>query len=135
MAGIPIKESCIDFYIGLRRYSLVIKMRSTVSDITPPRVRRSLVKFGADLSVARRKRQLTVAMMAERIGVSKNTYSRMELGAPNVAMGAYAMALFVLGFGEAFGALIDSSRDDVGLILDTQKLPQRVRIKKTAQPL
>ena len=46
-------------------------------------------------------------------------------------MGAYAMALFVLGFGEALGDLVDVRRDDHGLLLDEERLPQRVRIKKS----
>jgi len=105
-------------------------MRSSVVDVLPPKVWRSLVKFGADLCVARRKRSLTVAMMAERLGVAKSTYHRVEKGDPTVALGVYAMALFVLGFGDALGDLVDSRRDDQGLLLDAQRLPQRVRVKK-----
>jgi transcriptional regulator with XRE-family HTH domain len=90
-----------------------------------------LIKFGADLARARRKRHLTVAMMCERIGVAKSTYTRIEKGDPAVAMGAYSMALFVLGFGEALRELIDARHDDEGLIMDEARLPKRVRIKKT----
>ena len=71
------------------------------------------------------------AMMAERIGVAKSTYSRIEKGDAAVAMGAYAMALFVLGFGEVLGDVADVRRDDQGLLLDEQRLPKRVRVKKT----
>jgi transcriptional regulator with XRE-family HTH domain len=105
-------------------------MRSTVLDVLPPRVRRSLAKFGADLRTARRKRQLTTRMMAERLGVAKSTYLRAEKGDPTVSLGVYAMALFVLGFGEAFGELIDPRRDDQGLLLDADRLPERVRVRK-----
>lgn len=59
----------------------------------------------------------------------------MEQGHPAVALGAYAMALFVLGFGEAFGSLIDAGRDAEGLLLDEERLPKRVCIKKTPMPL
>ena len=74
-------------------------------------------------------------MMAERIGVANSTYTRVEKGDPTVSMGTYAMALFVLGFGEAFGDLVDARRDDEGLILDEERLPKRVRIKKVVTPL
>ena len=50
-------------------------------------------------------------------------------------MGAYAMALFVLGFGEALGDLVDARRDDQGLLLDEERLPQRVRAKKSLTSL
>jgi DNA-binding XRE family transcriptional regulator len=110
-------------------------MRSTVLDTMPPKVRRSLTKFGADIAQARKKRSLTVMMMAERLGVAKSTYLRVEKGDSTVSMGVYAMALFVLGFGDALGEIVDVRRDDQGLLLDAERLPKRVRIKKTAQPL
>lgn len=105
-------------------------MRSAVLDVLPPKVRRSLRKLGVDLSVARKKRLLTTAMMAERVGVSRSTYARVEKGDPTVALGIYAMALFVLGFGELFAELIDPRNDDQGLLLDAERLPKRVRPKK-----
>jgi transcriptional regulator with XRE-family HTH domain len=101
-------------------------MKSSVNDILPPQVRRSLAKFGADLSIARRKRRLTVAMVCERLGVSKATWQRMEKGDPTVSMGAYAQALFVLGFGAPLAGLIDQSTDEQGLLLEAERLPQRV---------
>ena len=104
-------------------------MRSAVKDLLPVQVRRSLAKFGADLSLARRKRTLTVSMMAERLGVSRATYTRVEKGDPSVALGAYAQALFVLGFGTILGDLIDQRKDDQGLLLDSDRVPKRVRIK------
>jgi len=94
-----------------------------------------LTKLGADLAVARRKRSLTTAMMAERLGVAKSTYFRVERGDPTVSMGTYAMALFVLGFGDTLGDLIDPSRDEQGLLLDAQRLPKRVRVKREPTPL
>lgn len=105
-------------------------MRSTVLDVLPPAVKRSLAKLGADLATARRKRGLTVASVAERAGISKSTYLRVEKGDPTVRLGVYAMALFVLGFGDKLGDLIDPSRDDTGLLLDEERLPKRVRMKK-----
>jgi transcriptional regulator with XRE-family HTH domain len=104
-------------------------MRSAVSDVLPARLKRSLTKFGRDLALARRKRHLTLEMMAERVGVSKATYQRVEKGDPTVTFGAYAMALFVLGFGEPFGDMADVSHDQLGLSLDVQRVPKRVRTR------
>lgn len=106
-------------------------MRSSLHDLLPPPMRRGLTKLGQDVATARRKRHFTIAMMAERMGVAPNTYRRIEKGDPTVAMGAYAMALFVLGLGGALGDLADARRDDVGLQLDEARLPKRVRVKKT----
>jgi DNA-binding XRE family transcriptional regulator len=105
-------------------------MRTSSLDAMPPRLRRSLTNFGADIAIARRKRNLTMEMLAERVGVAKATYQRIEKGDPGVSMGAYAMTLFVLGFPDALAVLVDASHDDTGLLLEAQRLPKRVRVKK-----
>lgn len=109
---------------------LILTMRSSVIDLLPPAVRRSLTKLGSDLALARRKRKLTAAMMAERVGVSKTTYRKLESGDPTVSLGAFAMALFVLGLGTTLGDLVDQRNDEQGLLLDSQRLTKRVRVKK-----
>ncbi len=53
-------------------------------------------------------------MMTERIGVAKQTYQRVERGDPTVAIGIYAMAIFVLGLGDTPFDIADSSRDKQG---------------------
>src|SRR3954467_2268474 len=105
-------------------------MRSAVLDVLPPAVRRSLAKLGRDIALARRKRRLTTSMMSERLTVSKSTYARVEKGDPTVSLGIYAMTLFTLGSGGAFGDLLDPGKDEQGLLLDTERLPRRVRAKK-----
>ncbi len=106
-------------------------MKSSLPALLPPVVAKSLVKFGQDLAIARRKRHLTIKMMAERTGVAPNTYARIERGDPKASLGVYAMTLYVLGFGGALGDLVDTRRDDVGLLRDEERLPQRVRVKRT----
>lgn len=110
-------------------------MRSALHDLLPLPTRRALLKLGQDLATARRKRHFTIAMMVERMGVAANTYRRVEKGDPTVTMGAYAMALFVLGFGHALGELVDPKRDDVGLQLEEARLPKRIRVKKSPTAL
>lgn len=107
-------------------------MKSSVHDVLPPKLLRSMSRFGADLAMARRKRHLTAASMAERIGVSKGTYARMEKGDPRVAMGAYAMALYVLGLGDGIFSVADPSKDETGLLLDAERIPKRVRTRKNS---
>lgn len=109
-------------------------MHSAAFDLLPPRLRRSLTKLGSDIALARRKRGLSVAMMTERLGVAKQTYQRVERGDPAVAMGIYAMAIFVLGLGDAPFDIADPSRDEQGLLLDAERTPKRVRAKKEPTP-
>ena len=104
-------------------------MRTPAQDILPSRVKRALSKLGADIAIARRKRKLTVTMLAERVGVAKSTYLKVEKGDPTVSMGVYAMTLFVLGLSDALSQIADVRSDDTGLLLDAERIPKRVRVK------
>lgn len=91
--------------------------------------------LGRGISVARRRRKLTASMVAERIGVGRQTYQRVELGDPTVAMGTYVMALFVLGLEwNGLEKSVDPQADDVGTALDLEDLPKKVRPKRTPRP-
>jgi hypothetical protein len=111
-------------------------MKATPNEsLLPAPLRRAVVKLGSDIAIARRKRSFTVNMMAERIGVHKTTYLKVEKGDPRVAFGIYAMTLFVLGLSDGLAAIADPSRDDTGLLLDNERLPKRVRVPKEPKPL
>lgn len=69
-------------------------MRKENTQLLSLPVARSLKKFGADIRIARLKRGFTVEMMAQRIGIHRSTYSKIEKGDPMVGLGAYATALF-----------------------------------------
>jgi len=109
--------------------------KSSLKDRLAPKVRRSLVKLGHDISIARRKRRLTAATMAERLGVSMPTYLRIERGDLTVSIGAYAAALYTLGLGTPFAEIVDAGTDDQALLLEAERLPKRVRMKKEPRPL
>ena len=64
-----------------------------------------------------------------RVGVSKATYLRIERGDPTVGMGAYAMTFYVLGFGDVLGNVVDRKDDELGLQLDEDNVPKRVRVR------
>jgi hypothetical protein len=69
-------------------------------------------------------------MMAEPLAVSKGTWMRIENGDPTVAFGMYAMALHVLGFGDALLEVACPVRDDHGLLLDAGCVPKRVCVRR-----
>lgn len=96
----------------------------------PLRVKAALVKLGEDISVARRRRELPISVVAERAFVSRNTIARVERGDVGVAVGTYATVLFVLGLEGRLADLADPLADEVGMALGTYRLPKRVRISK-----
>lgn len=96
----------------------------------PAPVERAVAKLGRDLSLARRRRHLSQQSLAERIGASVSTVKRMEKGDLRVPLHFVARALHVFGELERLGSLIDSAKDDIGLTLADEQLPQRIRKKK-----
>jgi len=102
-------------------------MKRNVSTRLPPSVLRSLERFGADIRIARLKRNLTAAQLASALQIHRSTLSRVEAGDPMVALGIYAGVLHALDLGTAFAEAADPRRDEHGLLLDLQRLPQRAR--------
>lgn len=86
-----------------------------------------MAKLGHDISVARRRRNLPVAVVAERAFVGRNTITRVERGDPGVALGTYASVLFALGLADRLADLADPGTDEVGMALEAERLPQRAR--------
>jgi len=74
-------------------------------------------------------------MLAERVGISRTTYSRVEKGDPTVSMGIYAMTLFVLGLGTPMDSVADTTSDEQGRLFSDRQLPKRIRPRKDPQPL
>lgn len=102
----------------------------------PLAARRALVTLGSDISAARRRRQLPLEILAERALTTRQTVARIERGDPRVAIGTWAAVLFALGFIDRLGALAEPARDELGQALETERLPQRVRLptKRNARP-
>jgi transcriptional regulator with XRE-family HTH domain len=96
----------------------------------PIPVQRALVKLGADISAARRRRRISVEIMAERAFVGRNTITRLEKGDPRVSMGIYATVLFVLGLTEKLSDIADVATDRLGLDLEEERLPKRIRTSR-----
>lgn len=97
----------------------------------PMPAERAIRKLGSDLALARRRRHISQQSLAERMGASLSTVRRMEKGDPRVPIHFIARALQVFGEIEALAGLIDSARDDIGLVLMDERLPQRVRSKRS----
>jgi transcriptional regulator with XRE-family HTH domain len=97
---------------------------------TPPLplpVKRALAKLGQDIRSARLRRRITTAMMAERAFITRTTLRKVEQGNPAVSLGIYATVMFVLGLTPRLADLADARADDVGLQLEEERLPKRIR--------
>ena len=94
----------------------------------PITVIKALRKVGQDINDARRRRRVTIKLMAERAGISRTTIGKIEKGDGATSIGSYASVLFVLGMENRLLSLVDAASDLIGRRLEDEKLPQRVRI-------
>jgi transcriptional regulator with XRE-family HTH domain len=86
-----------------------------------------LLKLGRDISVARKRRHMSMSEMAERMMVNLKTVQRMEKGDPAVGIGIVATALWVLGLHRRLGDLVAPESDSVALQEDIKNLPRDFR--------
>ncbi|HUK46658.1 MAG TPA: hypothetical protein VLW06_03660 [Terriglobales bacterium] len=100
----------------------------------PIPVLRALRKLGHDIKDARRRRRIPMVIAAQRASISKPTLIRIERGDPNVSIGSYATMLFVMGMAERISELVDPRNDPVGLQLEEENLPKRIRRPRPAKP-
>jgi hypothetical protein len=105
---------------------LKMRKKATLSSLPLP-VTRALRKLGHDIKDARRRRRLPMAIVAQRASISKPTLIKIERGDPGVSIGSYATVLFVMGMAEKLAELVDPKNDPVGLQLEEENLPQRIR--------
>ena len=123
--------------IALMRSSIDVKgsVQSDKAQIPVPLpVERAIAKLSHDLSLARRRRHMSQASLAERIGASLSTVRRMESGSLTTPLVFLARALHVFGELPRLENLLDTAQDEIGLTLMDEKLPQRIRKPKTPSP-
>jgi hypothetical protein len=107
-----------------------VMSKGQTSSRTPIPVTRALRKLGHDIRDARRRRRIPVAILAERSSISRMTLNKVEKGAPGVSLGTYATVLFVLGMVDRLAEVADPRHDTVGLELEEEHLPQRIRLSR-----
>src|SRR5258708_38611033 len=96
----------------------------------PIPVTRALRKLGQDLRDARRRRRVPVAILAERASISRMTLNKVEKGDSGVSLGKYATVLFALGMADRLADVADPRHDTVGLELEEERLPERIRLPR-----
>jgi transcriptional regulator with XRE-family HTH domain len=95
----------------------------------PLPVRRALLKLGKGIRDARIRRRIPTSVMADRALINRMTLYKIERGNASVSVAAYATVLFVLGLLDSFAEIADPKFDEVGLSLEEERLPKRIRFK------
>jgi hypothetical protein len=102
-------------------------MRKKSLRALPIPVRYALRKLGRDIRDARLRRRVSTVIMANRALIDRKTLRKVENGDPGVSAGTYATVLFVLGMTARVAELADARFDRVGLALEEERLPKRIR--------
>lgn len=66
--------------------------------------------------------------VADRALITRVTLTKVERGDPGVSLGIYATVLFVLGLVDRLAQVADPGQDSVGLALEGEQLPERIRL-------
>jgi len=88
-----------------------------------------LEQMGMQIKLARLRRKITVELVAERAGISRQTLISIEKGAPSVAIGSYAAVLHALNYMDK-DLLLVAKDDELGRKLQDLDLPIRKRISR-----
>lgn len=102
--------------------------KATLANKLPRKAEKNLQIEGEQIRLARLRRDLSIAQIAERASCSEVTVIKVERGAPTVAMGTYLRILFALGLDESI--LYLAKDDEVGRALLYLDLKPRRRASK-----
>lgn len=93
-----------------------------------PRLQLLLAEVGENIRLARLRRKLSAALVAERADISRTTLLAIEKGAASVSMGTYLQVLFTLGLEKTIMQL--AADDALGRKLQDAGLVVRDRAPK-----
>lgn len=102
--------------------------KATIANNLPRRAAQNLQIVGEQIRLARLRRDLSIAQIAERAMCTELTVMRVEKGTPTVSMGIYLRVLFALGLDESI--LYLAKDDEMGRTLQDLDLKHRVRASR-----
>lgn len=94
----------------------------------PRKLETNLQTVGEQIRLARLRRNLSVAQVAERASCSPLTISRIEKGTPTVAIGIYLRVLYALQLEDDI--LLLAQKDELGRAIQDLTLKNRERASK-----
>ncbi len=102
--------------------------KTTMGTKLPRKLDQKMQMVGEQIRLARLRRNLSIAQVAERATCSPVTINRVEKGAPTVAIGIYLRVLYALQLDDDI--LLLAQKDDMGRALQDLAITQRERASK-----
>jgi len=103
------------------------------SGTIPSEVSDRIKELGYRIRLARTRRGMSIAELAAKVDINRNTLNALELGKPGVALGAYVTVLWALGLDKTLEALAHPDSDTHGKTLEASRRPERVRKAQKAK--
>jgi len=91
----------------------------------PMEVTQRIAQLGQRIRVARIRRGWSVAELAGKAGVNRNTLTALEQGKPGTAVGVCFTVLWALGLDKSLEAVADPDTDLHGKALEASRRPTR----------
>ena len=102
--------------------------KTTMGTKLPRKLEQKMQIVGEQIKLARLRRNLSVAQVAERATCSALTINRIEKGTPTVAIGIYLRVLYALQLDDDI--LFLARKDEMGRALQDLALTHRERASK-----
>ena len=93
----------------------------------PSEVAARIKELGNRVRLARTRRAMSIAELAAKADINRNTLNALELGKPGVALGAYVTVLWALGLDKTLDGVAHPDADTHGKTLEASRRPERVR--------
>ena len=94
--------------------------------VMPMQAAELVAQLGQRIRVARIRRGWSVADLASKAGINRNTLTALELGKPGTSVGVCFTVLWALGLDKSLGAVADPDADLHGKALEASRRPTRV---------
>ena len=102
--------------------------KATMGNKLPRKLEQKMKTVGEQIKLARLRRDLSIAQVAERATCSPMTIARIEKGVPTVAIGIYLRVLYALQLDDDI--LYLAQKDELGRTLQDLALKHRERASK-----
>ena len=99
--------------------------------VMPLQATERVAQLGQRIRVARIRRGWSVADLASKAGINRNTLTALEQGRPGTALGVGVTVLWALGLDQSLEAVADPDSDLQGKALEASRRPTRAgRVRK-----
>lgn len=93
--------------------------------VLPIEASERIAQLGQRIRIARLRRDWSVADLASKAGINRNTLTALEMGKPGTAVGVCVTVLWALGLDKSLEAVADPDADLHGKALEASRRPKR----------